>query len=215
MNEFIFEQIIDCCKKLNAKNLLASADGNVSYRHSSSEIYITPTGINKAHLKKEDFALVDDNGAVKKGKPSSELLMHLAVFKACDKAKVVVHAHPPTAIALTVARPEWKEYPVGALSELILALGSIPIAEYARPGTEQMGSVLRPYLPKNRVIVMARHGAISWGESLEEAYNGMERLEHVSQILKSAILMGGITSLPQAEIDELKRMRVQLGDRTL
>jgi L-fuculose-phosphate aldolase len=141
--------------------------------------------------------------------------MHLAVYKKCPKAKAVVHAHPPTAIAFTVARPEMKELPAEALSELILAAGKVPVAPYARPGTAAMGEVLEPFLPASRVILLARHGALSWGEDLEEAYNGMERLEHISQILKSAEELGGITSLPREEVEVLRAMRAKMGERSL
>jgi L-fuculose-phosphate aldolase len=141
--------------------------------------------------------------------------MHLEVYKRCPKAKAIVHAHPPTAIAWTVAKPDLRELPAEALSELILAVGRVPIAPYARPGTLDMGSVLAPFLPACRVILLARHGALSWGEDLEEAYNGMERLEHISQILKSASDLGGITSLPVEEVKVLREMRAKMGERTL
>src|SRR5581483_2454180 len=123
-------------------------------------------------------------------------LMHLEVYRSCPKAKAVVHAHPPTAIAWTIAHPEMKMLPSDCMSELILAVGDLPVVPYARPGTLNMGEVLRPYLPGSRVMILARHGALSWGEDLDEAYNGMERLEHTALILKSAWELGGLTALP-------------------
>jgi L-fuculose-phosphate aldolase len=207
--------ISEICRRLHSRNLLAAADGNVSVRISDEEILLTPTGVNKARLEEKDLAMVNLAGQVLKGNPSGERLMHLEVYRRCPKAKAIVHAHPPTAIAWTVARPELKELPAEALSELILAVGSIPIAPYARPGSLEMGTILSPFLPQSRVILLARHGAISWGEDLEEAYNGMERLEHVSQILKSAHELGGLTFLPQEEVAALRRMRAGMGDRSL
>jgi L-fuculose-phosphate aldolase len=209
------EQIVEVCKRLNGKNLLASADGNVSVRLDESKVLITPSGVNKARISKDDIATVTLANEVIKGHPSGERLMHLAVYKHCAKAKAVVHAHPPTAIAFTLAKPEWKEIPGDSMSELILAMGRIPIAPYARPGTQDMGDVLQPFLPACRVILLARHGAISWGEDLEEAYNGMERLEHICQILKSAMELGGASPLPAHEVSALWELRKKLGDRTL
>lgn len=207
--------IIEICRRLHGRNMLAAADGNVSVRLSDEEILFTPTGLNKARIREEDIAVVTLDGRVLEGNPSGERLMHLAVYQRCPEAKALVHAHPPTAIAWTVARPDLQELPAEALSELILAVGRVPVAPYARPGTQDMGSVLSPFLPHCRVILLARHGALSWGEDLEEAYNGMERLEHISQILKSAHELGGITTLPASEVLALRAMRAQMGNRTL
>lgn len=211
----IANEIVSTCQKLYAKNLLAAADGNVSYRISDEEILFTPSGVSKATVDAGAMAAVNLEGAVLRGTPSSERLMHLAVYRACAKAKAIVHAHPPTAIAWSIAKPEWKELPVDVLPEIILAVGRVPIAPYARPGTAEMGEVLLPYLPESRVIILSRHGAISWGESLEEAYWGIERLEQISTILKHAQDLGGFSSLPSAEVSELRALRSKLGERTL
>lgn len=168
--------------------------------------------MNKGFISLKDLALVTLENKILEGNPSGERLMHLEVFKKCPKAVAVVHAHPPTAIAWTVAKPELKELPNDCLSEIILAVGTIPIAPYARPGTINMGEVLHPYLPQSRVMLLSRHGALSWGETIEEAYDGMERLEHSAQILKSAVELGGIHSLPKDEVAILKQMRKDSGD---
>ena len=209
------QEIVRICQRLHGRNLLAAADGNVSYRISDQEILFTPSGLNKAFISPDDLAVVTLENKVLVGNPSGERLMHLEVYRQCPKARAVVHAHPPTAIAFTVAHPEWKELPSEGLSELILAMGSVPIAPYARPGTQSMGEVLKPFLPSSRVILLARHGGLSWGEDLSEAYNGMERLEHISQILMHAYSLGGLTSLPAEEIQVLREMRKNLGERTL
>lgn len=209
------EHIVSICQRLHGRNLLAAADGNVSVRLSDEEILFTPTGLNKARITAADMAVVALDGRVLSGNPSGERLMHLETYRRCPKARAIVHAHPPTAIAWTVAQPGLAELPAEALSELILAVGRVPIAPYARPGTVDMGTVLAPFLPGCRVILLARHGALSWGEDLEEAYNGMERLEHISQILKSAHDLGGVTSLPAAEVAELRRLRAAMGERSL
>lgn len=195
--------------------MLASADGNVSCRLSNDRILITPTGVNKAFMNAREMAVVTLDNQVLSGTPSGERLMHLEVYRRCPNARAIVHAHPPTAIAWTVARPDWSELPANCLSEVILAVGRIPFVPYARPGTAQMGTNLLPYLPQCRVLVLARHGALSWGESLDEAYNGMERLEHSAQILMHAQVLGGLTPLPPAEVQALLEMRAKLGERTL
>jgi L-fuculose-phosphate aldolase len=105
--------------------------------------------------------------------------------------------------------------PSECLSEVILAVGRIPIAAYARPGTQAMGDAISAHLPRCRVMILARHGALAWGEDLDESYNGMERLEHSADILMRAQMLGGLTSLPAAEVAYLRELRGKLGERTL
>ncbi len=207
--------ILETCHELNRKNYLAAADGNVSVRLSDKEILITPAGLSKARIRAEDLALISLENEVLQGKPSSERLMHLEIYRQCPQAKAVVHAHPPTAIAWTIARPELTELPAECMSELILAVGKVPVVPYARPGTLEMGTHLHPFLPSCRALLLARHGALCWGESLEEALGGMERIEHSALILKSAQELGGLTSLPAKEVEALREMRKKLGDKIL
>jgi L-fuculose-phosphate aldolase len=203
----ILESLCEAGRRLHGRNLLAGADGNVSCRLADGTLAMTPAGVAKNRLKPGDLAHLDLAGRILSGRPSTERLMHLAVYRACPAARAVVHAHPPTAVALTVARPELRALPDGCLPELILAAGSVPVVPYARPGTAAMGEVLGPYLPASRLLLLSRHGALSWGEDLEEAYNGMERLEHVCQILKSAWELGGWTSLDPGEVEALRALR--------
>jgi len=144
----IQDQIVEVCKSLHQKNMLAAADGNVSVRISDDEIWVTPSGVMKADMSIHEMARVNINGDVLQGQPSSELAMHLEVYKCSPLAKAVIHAHPPHAIAWSIAFPEDQELPVGAMSELILACGQIPIIPFAQPGTIQMAENLRPFLPK-------------------------------------------------------------------
>jgi L-fuculose-phosphate aldolase len=127
----------------------------------------------------------------------------------------VVHAHPPIATAWTVARPDLEELPVACVAEVILGAGRIPFVEYARPGTPAVAAAVEPYLPDHRVLVLRRHGALAWGESGEEAFAGIDRLEHSARLLMAAETIGGLTSLPDEEVEELRRMRRARGARLL
>jgi L-fuculose-phosphate aldolase len=176
---------------------------------------MTPTGVNKFELRPEDMAFLRLDGAVLSGAPSSERAMHLAVYQQCPEARVVVHAHPPTAIAWTLARPDLQELPSDALPEVILAAGRIPVVPYARPGTDAMGSALLPFLPAHRLLLLARHGALAWGESLQEAVNGIERVEHAALILKTALELGGAKPLPEEERRALHALRAKNGPKLL
>ncbi len=205
------QEIVSICERLHARNMLAAADGNISYRISDDEILITPSGIAKGFMRPEQMAVINLNGDVVLGKPSSERLMHLEVFRTTD-AKAIVHAHPATAIAWSIARPDLQKLPSDCLSEVILATGDIPFVPYARPGTQQMADVLKPYLPKHKALILRNHGALSWGSDLDEAYRGMERIEHSAQILKRAKELGGLHSLPQEEIKFLYELREKIGN---
>ncbi len=209
------QRVCDACRRLHQRNLLAAADGNISLRLSEGRLAMTPSGVNKSTLRPEDMAFLSLDGTIHSGTPSSERAMHLAVYRRCPQARVVVHAHPPTAIAWTLARPDLAELPSDALPEVILAAGRIPIVPYARPGTEAMGSALEPFLPGHRLLLLARHGALAWGESLEEAVNGIERVEHSALILKTALELGGAKPLPEDELRALHALRSKSGPRLL
>lgn len=215
MEPGLFEEIRDACAQLHARGMLAAADGNVSVRQADGSIVLTPAGANKARLRPGSLARVTLDGRILEGRPSTERAMHLAVYRVCPEARVIVHAHPPTAIAWTLARPDLSELPTDALPELLLAAGRVPIVPYARPGTEEMGTVLLPFLPAHRLLLLSRHGALAWGESLEEAVNGIERVEHSAIILKAAAELGGTTPLPEGELEALRALKARLGPRLL
>lgn len=200
---------------LHHKNMLAACDGNISYRYDDNTILITPSGKPKFLLEEKDIAVIDINGKVIEGNPSSEMLMHLEVYKMRADAKAVIHAHPPTAVAYSIAHPDAEEIPGKSFSELILAVGKLPIVPFQMPGSLEMGTALHPYVKNSKVMVLARHGAISFGEDLVEAYNGMERLEHSCEILLKAKCFGAVTELDDQTIDQLYSMRKKIGDKTL
>lgn len=209
------QKICEAGDRLYKKNYLASCDGNISVRIDDDRILVTPSGVPKGFLKPDEMAVVNLVGEVVEGKPSSEVSMHLQVFRSSPQVRAVVHAHPPHAIAWSVARPDLKELPSECLSEVILAAGSIPFVPYARPGTDAMGEVLKPFLPSHRALILSRHGALTWGESLDEAVNGMERVDHSAQILMIAQGLGGLSALPAEEVNHLRSMRAQMGEKLL
>jgi L-fuculose-phosphate aldolase len=205
--------VCHACARMHGKDLLAAGDGNVSLRLPDGGFLMTPSGVSKAALLPSQMVLLDSDGRAVSGKPSSELAMHMAIYRTCPRAMAVVHAHPPTAIAWTVARPDLEELPSDILPEVILAAGTIPVVPFALPGTPDMGEVLEPFLPAHRLLILPRHGAVAWGEDLDEAACGIERLEHVARILMLAVTLGGLTSMTQEAFDSLKRTRALLGPR--
>ena len=207
----LLDEAIAACQALHGQGLLAAADGNVSVRLEDGRIAITPRGVPKASLRRQDFAVLDPDGRVLRGHPSSERAMHLAVYRAAPEAMAVVHAHPPTAIAWSLAHPDAAELPSDALPEVILAAGRIPQVPMALPGTEAMGAHLAPFLPGSRLMILARHGGLAWGGSAREAAGGIERLEQVAKILLAAEAFGGASPLADADLAALRALRGELG----
>ncbi|BDU69258.1 aldolase [Geothrix oryzae] len=211
----LLQDLLDACRHLHAGGLLAASDGNLSLRLADGRIAMTPSGVPKAKVKREDLAYLALDGTILSGRPSSERAMHLAIYRAVPEARAIVHAHPPTAIAWSLARPELRELPSDGLPEVILAAGRIPIVPMAIPGTEAMGTNLLPFLPGHRLMILARHGGLCWGEHLDEATGGIERLEQVAEILWKAETLGGAKRLEPTDLDELRALRAKLGPRII
>ena len=197
----MFSQIPLICNKLYQKNLIAGSDGNVSEK-KSGRIFITPSQVNKSEIKADDLCVLNLNGRSIKGRASSEKYMHLSIYKYQNQAQAIVHAHPPSAIALSLARPKWKVLPQ-ALPEIIISLGKVPFVPYVQPGTKKLGVALKPFVQKSKALILSHHGAVVWGQSLEEAFLIMEQLEHSCKILCLSESMGQTAKLPPKEIQKL------------
>jgi len=215
MSEVLLSDLLDACRRLHAGGLLAASDGNLSVRLPNGLIAMTPSGVPKAKVQLGDLAYLQLDGTIQAGRPSSERAMHLAIYQAVPEAKAIVHAHPPTAIAWSLARPDLEELPSDGLPEVILAAGRIPIVPMAMPGTEAMGTHLLPFLPAHRLMILARHGGLCWGGHMDEAAGGMERLEQVATILWKAEALGGAKPLSDSELKELRALRAKLGPRII
>jgi L-fuculose-phosphate aldolase len=215
MSDALLNDLLDACRRLHAGGLLAASDGNLSVRLPNGLIAMTPSGVPKAKVRLGELAHLHLDDTILSGRPSSERAMHLAIYRAVPQAKAIVHAHPPTAIAWSLARPELKELPADGLPEVILAAGRIPFVPMAMPGTDAMGTNLLPFLPEHRLMILARHGGLCWGEHLDEAVGGMERLEQVATILWKAETLGGAKPLSSAELKELRALRAQIGPRII
>lgn len=214
-HQHIAADIVRIAHHLYERRMLYAGDGNISALLPDGTVLITPSGRHKGFITVDDLCRMNQEGETLQGKPSSESSMHLDVYKHCPTARAVIHAHPPHAIAWSIARPDSRELPADCMSEVILAIGGIPVAPFAMPGTKEMGERLRPLLPESRAIILARHGAISWGETLWDAFMGMERLESAAEIICKAESMGGVTSLPAATVRQLRELRTKIGPRSL
>lgn len=189
-------------KLLHKRHYISSTDGNLSVRLDEGHILTTPTGVSKGFMRPGDMVVVDLHGRKISGpsEPSSELGMHLTIYKLRPDIQAVVHAHPCVATAVASAGLDLTE-PI--CSELVLSLGSIPLAPYALPGTQEVSQSLSPYIKQHDAILMQNHGVVAYGHSLERAYLNMESVEHCATIMLVTRLLGKCRILNRNEVMRL------------
>jgi L-fuculose-phosphate aldolase len=196
-------QLIRAGRHLGSSGLIAAAEGNLSARDEDGNIIITAAGARKNELQPDDLILLSASGSVIRGdrQPSTELALHLAAYDMCSEAQAVIHAHPVAATAFAASEqvPEWR-----ALAESIVTLGIVRLVPYAHPGTDAMGSSLRSNIAESRTLLLAHHGALTIGETLELALQRMELLERLCAIQCAAAGLGGLKALSAEEQARLR-----------
>ena len=213
VNEFeIKKQICEIGKRIYNKGMVAANDGNISVKISENEFLCTPTGVSKGFMTPEFICKVDRNGKViqaNKGfKPSSEIKMHMRVYKERPDVQSVVHAHPLYATSFAIAGIPLTE-PI--MPEAVIALGCVPIAEYGTPSTEEIPDAVSKYLQHYDAVLLENHGALSFSDSLINAYYKMESLEFYAQLLYQSRVLGGPKRLSEAQVQRLYEIRRQFG----
>ena len=198
------QEIVRVCRMLHQKNYLAGTDGNVSVR-LGDQVLITPSGVNKGMMEEDQVITVDLEGRLLAGtgRPTSELRMHLLVYELRPEAGAVVHAHLPYATACTLAGISLLE-PI--LPEVVITLKGIPTAAYATPGTEEVPKAIRDFIQEFDAILLSRHGAITVGQDVMDAYNKMEKLEHTARVVLAARLQGPVSPLSASEVEKLRHL---------
>jgi len=198
----IGEEIVRAGRSLHQRGFVAATDGNLSVRLDAKRVLVTPTAMSKGVMKAQDLVIVDMEGRKLKGKRnvSSEIGMHLLIYRLRPDVNAVVHAHPPTATGYAAAGVPLNE---ALCSEIVIALGSVPLARYGTPGTPELAEALAPLVPDHDAILMANHGVVSYGEDLAKAYMKMETVEHFAQIALVTHLLGKQQLLSREEIGKL------------
>ena len=200
------ESLVRVCRALAERRLIAGQDGNVSVRVGPDRLLVTPAGFAKGALDTDDLIEVSLAGEQLAGRhrASSELGLHLSAYLTRDDVMAVVHAHPMTATAFTLVG---ERIPDGVLAELMLAVGPIGVAPYVQPGTEELGKSLQPLFKEHDVILLAHHGAVAVGRTLQDAHFAMETLEHGASTLHLARQLGSVVTLDAAACDALRAAR--------
>ena len=202
--------IVEVGRRLYARGYTASNDGNISVRLDAGRLLMTPTSVCKGFMTPEMMCITDLEGRKLAGErgPSSEMLMHLEVYRQRPDAQAVVHAHPPIATGFAVAGIPLTR---AVLAEVVTTLGSVPIAEYATPSTMELPEAVRKYVKAHDGMLLANHGALTLGKDLFAAYYKMETIEHFAKISLVARLLGGERVLTQQEVDRLQGLRGHYG----
>jgi L-fuculose-phosphate aldolase len=202
--------IVEVGRRLYARGYTASNDGNISVRLDATRLLMTPKSVCKGFMTPEMMCITDLDGKKIAGDrdPSSEMQMHLEVYRQRPDAKAVVHAHPPTATGFAVAGIPLDR---AVLAEVVTTLGSVPIAEYATPSTKELPEAVRKYVKAHDGMLLANHGALTLGADLFGAYYKMETIEHFAKISLVARLLGGERLLSRQEVDRLQGLRGMYG----
>jgi L-fuculose-phosphate aldolase len=206
------EDIVRIGRMMYERGWMAANDGNITIRLDPRHILATPTGVCKGQMRPEDLLICDCDGNKISGERerTTEMAMHLAIYRTRADIHAVVHAHPPISTGFAVAG---RALNLGLMPELIVSMGSVPLADYGLPGTPALVEGMLPYVPKYDAILLANHGAVCYGENITAAYARMETLEHLARIALVAELLGGPKVLPRAEIEKLFEARGRYGVR--
>ncbi len=204
--------LIEVGRRTYERGYVASNDGNMSARIGKNRVMITRKGISKGFMKAKDLIIVDMNGRVIRGnaEPSSEVFMHLQIYKERPDVHSVCHAHPPYATGFAVAGRSLDQH---VLPEVIISLGTIPLVEYGTPGTADFYKPLLPLISSFDAFLLANHGALTVGKDVFDAYHKMETLEHFAHIAFVATQLGKVTSLQAKQVQTLIEARPKYGIR--
>lgn len=198
----IKQDMCDIGRRIYNRQFAAANDGNITVRISDNEVLCTPTLQCKGFLKPEDIATIDMTGKQIAGrkKRSSEALLHLEIYKQREDIKSVVHCHPPHATAFAIAR---EPIPQCILPEVEVFLGDVPITKYETPGGQAFADTIIPFVEKTNVMILANHGTVSYGETVEQAYWWTEILDSYCRMLMLAKQLGNVEFLSQKKSQEL------------
>jgi len=196
-----------------ARNYIVGADGNLSARLADGTILITPAGAMKGFLEPTHLAHIDTDGKTVDGGPgaSTERGIHIVAYEERPEMKAVVHAHPPHAVAMTIAGIDLQA-PI--IPEIVVTIGGIPTAPFATPGTDELGDSIREILRCSDTVLMTHHGSVTLGTNLLDAYKKLDMIEHTARILWLAHAVGHVKPLDPERVRKLLETRAKLGIRT-
>lgn len=202
------EEIVRYGRMLHERGFVAAMDGNLSVRLDAKRILVTPTCLSKGAMRASDLVIVGMDGKRIAGRRNvtSEIAMHLLIYRMRPDVGAIVHAHPPTATGFAAAGVALTE---PLVCEVVVGLGSIPLARYGTPGTDELAKTLEPFVPRHDAILMLNHGVVAYGDTLEHAHMNMEIVEHFAQIALVTHLLGKQRPLSGVDVEKLMVARMK------
>jgi L-fuculose-phosphate aldolase len=202
--------IVEVGRRMYAREYTDSNAGNISVRLGADRLLMTPKSVCKGFMTPDMMCITDLDGKKLEGDrdPSTEMLMHLEVYRQRPDVRAVVHAHPPTATGFAVAGIALDR---AVLAEVLTTLGSIPIAEYATPSTSELPEAVRKYIKAHDGMLLANHGALTVGPDVMAAYYKMETIEHFAKISLVARTLGRENLITRQEVERLQGLRTTYG----
>ena len=209
-------EIVQVCELMWRKDYVAALDGNVSVRLDADRFLVTPSGFSKGFIKPEQLLIIDWDarpiaalyGPARHLRPSSEILLHLEAYRRRPDIVSVVHAHPPTAIALSIAGVSLARC---LLPDVVMSLGLIPTTAYATPASIEGAQVIAGLIESYDALILQRHGSVTVGSSAWDAYLKLEKLEHTAMITKMLVQLGGDAPMTPDQVGKVAGWRAQHG----
>lgn len=205
-------QICDVMRLMYEQEVVVANDGNVSCRLPNGNILITASGVLKGYMTPDEIIECDAEGNALDGRRvTTEVKMHVAAYQVRPDIRAVVHGHPIFAVAFSLAGLSLADC---TIPEIIVTMGSIPTAPYATPSTYDLPDTLAEHLANGDAVIMERHGVVTVGSDIFDAFKKMEMVEHTAKILHAAHTLGGVKPLSQSQVQELLDTRKKLGITT-
>ena len=199
-------EIVTIGRALHERGFIAACDGNLSARLDRDRILVTPSGMSKGAMRASDLVIVNMEGHKTRGRRevTSEIGMHLLIYRMRPDVRGIVHAHPRTATGFAAAGLPLNQ---PLVCEVVIGLGQIPLAPYGTPGTPELAKTLEPLVPQYDAILMANHGVVTYGADLQSAYMKMETVEHFAQIALVTHVLGQQKLIDSADLEKLVAAR--------
>lgn len=200
-----WEEIIQGGRWLYEKGLIAGGEGNLSLRLPDGNLLVTPSRLCKGKLQHRDAILLSPKGEVLAGErePSSELLLHLHIYRLRSDVQAIVHAHPPFATGFAAAGLSLSQ---PLLAEMVMQFHAVPLLPYANPGTPELAEAITPYLEDHDAFLLSNHGVLTVGVDLQSAYLRMEFVEHCAKVVLVTYLLGKRSPIPGKDLLRLRKM---------
>lgn len=210
------QEVYQVCQLLWRKDFVAGTDGNVSVRIDDNHFLVTPSGFSKGFIEPDQLIVIDWDanpvgaryGPTRHLRPSSEILLHLEAYRRRPDINSVVHAHPPMAVALSIAGISLARC---ILPEVVMSFGLIPTTDYATPASIEGAQVIAGLIESYDAMILQRHGSVTVGTSAWDAYMKLEKMEHAALVTKTIVELGGEAPMASDQVAKIAEWRVERG----